>query len=133
MNQNTFLDQNYRSSNSGIKEAQLERWGIIEPCFINIESLEGSFIGDSFRWFLRLLLSQVCLGLNHATLIRDFNENCHITLNELHPGEVRTHAQRIQRQTRYRCAIEELVQKDEEYVKIWKIKFLSPAQEIEKN
>ena len=74
------------------KEAQLERWGIIEPYFINIESFSSSFAGDSFRWFSRLLLSQVWLRLNHETLIRDFNENCHITLNESDLGKISTHA-----------------------------------------
>ena len=28
-----------------------------------------------------------CLRLKHKTLIRDFNENCHITLNEFNPNQ----------------------------------------------
>ena len=32
------------------------------------------------------------MRLIHETLIKDFNENCHVTLNEFDPGEIRTHA-----------------------------------------
>ena len=86
-----------------------------EHLYINKETLDSSSQEGILKVIFKVATYSSFLRLIHETLIKDFNENCHVTLNEFDPGEVRIHTHWIQR---YRCTIEELIQLKEEYVKI---------------
>ena len=58
-----------------------------EQLYINKETLECSFQGGILKVIVKVATFSSFLRLNHETLIRDFNENCHVTLNEFDPGE----------------------------------------------
>ena len=82
---------------------------------MNKETLESSFQGGILKVILKVANFWSYLSLNHKTLIRDFNENSHDTLNEFDPVEIWTQAHWIQRWTRYQYTIGDLMEEKEKY------------------
>ena len=68
-----------------------------EHLYMNMETQESSFQGGILKVIFKVATYSSFLRLIHETLIKDFNENCHVTLNEFDPSEIRTHAHWIQR------------------------------------
>ena len=68
-----------------------------EHLYMNKETLDSSSQGGILKVIVKVATYSSFLRLIHETLIRDFNENCHVTLNEFDLGEIRTHAHWIQR------------------------------------
>ena len=68
-----------------------------EHLYMSKETLESSFQGGILKVIVKVATYSSFLRLIHKTLIKDFNENCHVTLNEFDPGKIRTHPHWIQR------------------------------------
>ena len=49
--------------------------------YMSKETLESSFQGGILKVIVKVATYSSFLRLIHETLIRDFNENCHVTLN----------------------------------------------------
>ena len=63
-----------------------------EHLYMNKETLDSSSQGGILKVIFKVATYSSFLRLIHKTLIKDFNENCHVTLNEFDPGEIQTHA-----------------------------------------
>ena len=61
--------------------------GHYEQLYISKEILECSSQGGILKVIVKVATYSSFLRLNHETLIKDFNENCHVTLKEFDPGK----------------------------------------------
>ena len=68
-----------------------------EHFYINKEALDSSSQGGILKVIVKVATYSSFLRLINETLIRDFDKNCHVTLNEFDHGEIRSHAHWIQR------------------------------------
>ena len=53
-----------------------------EHLYMNKETLDSSSQGGILKVIFKVATYSSFLRLIHETLIKDFNENCHVTLNE---------------------------------------------------
>ena len=58
-----------------------------EHLYMNKETLDSSSQGGILKVIFKVATYSSFLRLIHETLIRDFNENCQVTLNEFDPCE----------------------------------------------
>ena len=59
-----------------------------EHLYMSKETLDSSSQGGILKVIFKVATYSSFLRLIHETLIKDFNENCHVTLNEVAPGKV---------------------------------------------
>ena len=78
-----------------IKETEGRQVSHYEHLYMNKESLDSSSQGGILKVIFKVATYSSFLRLIHETLIKDFNENCHVTLNGFDPSEILTHAQWI--------------------------------------
>ena len=57
-----------------------------EHLYMNKETLDSSSQGGILKVIVKVATYSSFLRLIHETLIKDFNENCHVTLNEFDPA-----------------------------------------------
>ena len=80
-----------------IKETGGRQVSHYEHLYMNKETLDSSSQGGILKVIFKVATYSSFLRLIHETLIKDFNENCHVTLNEFYLSEIQTHTHWIQR------------------------------------